>query len=160
MTRLPLGLVAVLAATAPAAAQAPGASATGEPRSGVAHYGKWATAATAVTLTILGAREHRRSADQWDQLLAICNGNHQDCVLGPNGHYENPAAEAYYQASIHYDRRARTWLLGGQAALVVSVALFLLDIRRGKEGPDNIPLAPLEIAVDGFGTRVGLRLAF
>jgi len=165
MTRLLVGLVAVLAAI-PARAQAPGAGTTrgGGPGwgAGVAHYGKWATAATALTLTVLGAREHRRSADQWDQLLAICTGDHGDCVLGPDGRYENPTAEAYYQASVRYDRRARVRLLGGQAALLVSVGLFLLDMRHGTEGPDNIPLAPLEVMVDerSGGARVGLRLAF
>jgi hypothetical protein len=167
VTHFLFGFVAVLAATAPAVAQAPGAGTTGGGGSvgrgaGVAHYGKWATAATAVTLTVLGAREHRRSADQWDHLLAICAGDHADCVLSPDGRYENPAAETYYRASMRYDRRARVRLLGGQAALLVTVGLFLLDMRHGKEGPKNIPFAPLEVTVDERrgGARVGVRLAF
>ena len=165
MTRILCGVIAVLAATASAVAQAPGAGATGSPESagsGVARYGKWATAATAVTLTVLGAREHRRSADQWDRLLAICAADHADCVLAPDGRYENPTAEAYYRASLRYDRRARIRLLTGQAALLASVGLFLLDMRHGNEGPKNIPVAPLEVTVNEWrgGARLGLRFAF
>lgn len=124
-------------------------------------YGKWLTAAGAVALTWMGAREHARSAAAWDDLLDLCRADNANCVLGANGRYLNAIAEAHYQTSLHFDRRARVRLLGGQGALLLSVGLFVIDLRRGKDGPENIPLAPLEIAPDpSGGARVGVRLRF
>jgi hypothetical protein len=126
------------------------------------HYGKWLTAATAVSLTWMGAHEHSRSADAWDALLNMCRANHADCALGPDGRYVNSAAEQYYGTSLHYDRRARTRLLAGQGALLVTVGLFILDLRHGKDGPENIPFPSLEISGDARtgDARVGVRLTF
>lgn len=155
-----LGAALALAATAGAQAPDP------EPPTGravpVAHYGKWVTAATAVAFTWLAVREHERSQDAWDRLLGICAGNSADCALGPDGRYLNAAAEQLYQTSLHYDGRARVRLLAGQGALLVTVGLFILDLKRGGNGPEDIPFAPLEISPDRRtgGARVGLRIAF
>jgi hypothetical protein len=131
-------------------------------RRATVRYGKWLTAATAVSLTWMGAHEHSRSADAWDALLNMCRANHADCTLGPDGRYVNAAAEQYYGTSLHYDRRARTRLLAGQGALLVTVGLFILDLRHGKDGPENIPFPSLEISGDARtgGARVGVRLTF
>lgn len=165
MTRGPALLIAALAAAGPGPAQTPSGAAEGGARgagSALAHYGKWATGVTAVTLTALGAREHHRSAQHWDRLLALCARNTAACALGPTGAYQNPEAEANYQASLRHDRRARARLLGGQAAVLLTVGLFFLDMRRGKEGPDNIPFGPLEVAPNWRTgeARVGLRYRF
>ncbi|HXF94761.1 MAG TPA: hypothetical protein VNI61_01540 [Gemmatimonadales bacterium] len=128
----------------------------------VAHYGKWATAAAAVALTWMGAREHARSADWWDRLLELCGQNHATCTLGPDGRYLDATAEHYYQTSLWYDRRARLRLLAGQGALLVTVGLFLLDRRHGADGPENIPFPSLGIVAEPErgGARVGLRWTF
>ncbi len=129
---------------------------------GLVHYGKWATAAAAVTLTALGAHEHSHSTREWDQLLAICRANNADCALGSDGRYLNPAAEALYQTSLHFDRRARARLLAGQASLLVTAGLFFADLRRRSSGPENIPLHPFRVSADptGGGAHVGVRIAF
>lgn len=127
------------------------------------HYGKWVVAAAAVTLTALGAHEHDNSNQEWRQLLALCRANNADCLLGPDGRYLNPAAERLYQASVSFDRRARTRLLAGQAALLVAAGLFIADLRRHASGPGNVPFAPLEVGVGpgaGGSTLLGLRLTF
>ncbi len=131
-------------------------------RRAVVHYGKWAAAAAAVAFTAMGAHEHDNSNREWNQLLALCRADNADCVLGPAGRYVNPAAEQLYQASLHFDRRARTRLLAGQGALLAAAALFIADLRRQSSGPGNIPFAPLEVSGDpsGHGARVGLRLTF
>lgn len=125
-------------------------------------YGKWLTAAGAVALTWMGAREHARSAAAWDDLLDLCRADNANCVLGANGRYLNAIAEAHYQTSLHFDRRARVRLLGGQGALLLSVGLFVIDLRRGKDGPENIPFPSLEVDGGplGDGAWLGLRFAF
>ena len=128
-----------------------------------AHYGKWLTVAAAAGLTVMGAREHDKSAVEWRQLLTICRLDNADCALGTDGSYVNPIAEAHYQRSVFYDARARRRLLGGQIALVVSAALFIADVKRGQNGPPNIPFDPNKLLVApaaGGGTRVGLHLEF
>ncbi len=131
-------------------------------RRAVVHYGKWAAAAAAVAFTAMGAHEHDNSNREWNRLLALCRADNADCLLGPNGRYVNPAAEQLYQASLHFDRRARTRLLAGQGALLAAAAMFIGDLRRQSSGPGNIPFAPLEVSgdPDGHGARVGLRVAF
>ncbi len=143
---------------------APSGAPTGRPTFGrmAVHYGKWASAAAAVTFTALAAHEHSNSSREWDQLLAFCRADNTDCALGPNGRYVNAAAEDLYQASLAFDRRARARLVAGQVSLLVTAGLFLADLRRHASGPENIPLHPLQIWVDraGGAARVGVRLAF
>ena len=129
---------------------------------GVIHYGKWVTAGATVGLTVLGAKEHRRSAREWDQLIAICRANNADCTTGPDGRYVDASAELRYQLALYYDRRANRRLLGGQLSLLATAAMFIADLRHGKDGPENIPFAPLTVSTDpsGGGARVGVRLPF
>jgi hypothetical protein len=127
------------------------------------HYGKWLTAGAAVGLTVMAAHEHGRSRGEWNQLLAICRSADDACARDPDGRYARADAEALYQRSLAYDRRANHRLLGAQASLLVTAALFILDLHPGRDEPDNIPFAPLRVTVepsrDG-AALVGLRLTF
>ncbi len=114
------------------------------------HYGKWLTAATTLGLTLLGAEQHRLSRREWDALLVICRSAQDACAVGSDGRYARSDAELLYQRSRAYDRRANRWLLGAQGSLLVTTALFIIDLHPG-EGPDNIPLAPV---------KVGFRIQF
>lgn len=158
MTRCAAVLVLVALSATPLAAQqaAPRPPAGGGSRF-LVHWGKWATAAGAVALTAMGAREHSYSDREWNQLLAICRNNSADCTVGPNGRYLNSNAELLYQASLQFDRRARRWLLGGQAAALVTAALFIVDLRHHSDGPGNIPFHP--VSVDLSPTRGGAALS-
>jgi hypothetical protein len=131
-------------------------------RRDVPHYTKWLTAAGAAALTIMGAAQHQQSKREWDQLLAICRSASQACATGPDGRYIRSDAEQLYQLSRQYDRRANHLLLGAQATLLVTTALFIIDLHPG--GPGNIPFPASQLQVGlaggGGGAAVGMRVAF
>ena len=116
----------------------------------VVHNGKWLTAASIAALIMFAEREHNQSQRAWNALLDVCRSAQDACALGADGRYVRGDAEQLYQRSRGYDRRANHWLLGAQASLLATTALFIIDLHPG-EGPENIPLAPLQ---------VGLRLRF
>ena len=126
------------------------------------HWGKWLAAGSAVAFTVMGAHEHSRSNREFSQLLTLCRANNNDCLLGTDGTYLNPAAEQLYQVSLHFDRRARLRLLAGQATLLVAAGLFIADLTRQAGGPANKPFSPLEVSGDARAgvARVGLRITF
>jgi len=92
----------------------------------------------------------------------MCRSTDDACARGGDGRYLRSDAEALYQRSVYYDRRANRRLLGAQASLLVTAALFILDLRRRTGDPDNIPFAPLRVTATptGGGALVGLRIAF
>jgi hypothetical protein len=128
----------------------------------VIHYGKWATAATAVGLTILAAREHARAQDEWRELLSLCRDNNAACQLRQDGRYVNYDAELLFQLTTYYDRRARSRLIGGQVSLLASATLFILDLRHQGGNPPNIPFHGLELSAEptSGGARLELRVPF
>ena len=164
MTRI--GLLPVLAVTlaAPLAAQQVNPAITAGHASwnrGLVHYGKWVSAALAVTLTGLGAHEYASSDDAFSQLFGICRADPTRCALAPSGSYVDPASEELYQSSLYYERRARVRLLAGQASLLLAAGLFLADHGRRASDPDNIPYRGLVVVEqDAGGARVGVRVRF
>jgi hypothetical protein len=126
------------------------------------HYGKWVTAGATVAFTILAQREHRQSRRDWDDLLAICRSAADACAVGNDGRYVRTDAEFLYERSRYYDRRANHRLLGAQASLLATAALFILDLHPGREGPDNIPFAPLRVTAEPTreGAAVSLQFRF
>ena len=120
------------------------------------HYGKWAAAAAAAGFTALGIRSHNRADDDFRALSDYCRVQ-GTCIVGGDGRYTDPGAEARYRQVVHGDRMARAWLISGQAALVGSVVLFVLELQRDR-GPKNIPFSGLVVEPGPLGTRVGLRI--
>ena len=118
----------------------------------VVHHGKWLTAASVAALIVFAEREHRQSRREWNTLLDICRSSQDACALGADGRYTRSDAEELYQRSRAFDRRANRWLLGAQAGLLATTALFIIDLHPG-QGPDNIPFP-------GNGLGVGVRLPF
>ena len=160
MTARTAVLTLAIAATAlPLAAQQPVRRTWREP---AIHYGKWLTAGATVALTVFAQREHRQSRRDWDDLLAICRSAQDACALGTDGRYIRNDAEFLYERSRYYDRRANHRLLGAQASLLATAALFILDLHPGREGPDNIPFAPLRVTAEPTrdGAAVGLQFRF
>lgn len=165
MNRLrPLIIAVALAGLAPTLdAQDPPAPAPKQAWTrGAVHYGKWATAAVALGLTVLGAKEHHHANDNWQQLRELCQTDNAACQLRPDGQYANTAAERLYQQTLYYDRRARRRLIVGQVSLLATAALFILDLRNQRSSPPNIPFNGLEVMAEpeGGGTRLGLRVTF
>ena len=116
----------------------------------VVHNGKWLTAASVAALIVFAEREHSQSRREWNALLDICRSAQDACALGQDGRYLRSDAEQLYQRSRAFDRRANRWLLGAQAGLLATTALFIIDLRPG-QGPDNIPYPPV---------KVGMRIPF
>jgi hypothetical protein len=144
---------------APAAAQARQRASF---QNALVHYGKWLTAGGAIALTYFAAHEHQKSGREWDALLEICRSSQQACATRADGSYIRGDAEQLYQRSRFFDRRANRRLLGAQGTLVLTAALFILDLHPGREGPENIPFSPLRVTAepsDG-GARLGLELRF
>lgn len=126
-----------------------------------AHYGKWLTAGAAIAFTAMAAHEHSYSRRDWNDLLDFCHSVDDACTVGSDGRYLRYEAEFLYQRSLYYDRRANHRILGAQASLLVTAALFILDLRPGHDGPDNIPLSPLRVSAGPRGeTRLGLQVSF
>jgi len=118
----------------------------------VVHNGKWLTAASVAALIVFAQREHSQSRREWNALLDICRSAQDACALGPDGRYVRSDAEQLYQRSRAFDRRANRWLLGAQAGVLATTALFIIDLHPGA-GPDNIPFP-------GNRIEVGLRLSW
>ena len=116
----------------------------------VPHYGKWLTALGSAALFVFAQREHTHSRETWSSLLDICRSAQDACALGPDGRYARSDAEALYQRSRAYDRRANRWLIGAQAGLLTTTALFIIDLHPG-DGPENIPYPPSRFEV---GVRI------
>ncbi len=122
-------------------------------------YGKWVMAAGAVGMNYLAIRSHNRAENAFDRLESECLATRSRCDLGPDGEYLDAGIEALYQSSLRYDRIARGWLIGGEAALAGAAVLFIWELTRPKSRPDNIPFEPEVRSLRG-AAGVGLRLQF
>jgi hypothetical protein len=116
----------------------------------VTHYGKWLSVLGSAALIVLAEREHDRSRRDWNTLLDICRSAQDACALGSDGRYVRDDAEQLFQRSRSFDRRANRWLLGAQAGLLATTALFIIDLHPA-DAPGNIPYPPV---------RVGMRVPF
>ena len=160
-------LLAVLAA--PLAAQTPAPEGQAQPPSGrsfiqrVAGPGKWVAGAASIALIAFAVREHERSNENWDALLAICDADSERCEVAPDGTYQDDEAEQLYQQSLYYDRRAQRRIIGGQAALVVTGFLLIVDLSVRRDGTNNVPFDPDQAYVapaKGGGVLLGMRVRF
>jgi hypothetical protein len=122
----------------------------------VIRYGKWGSLALAAGFTALGIRTHNNADDAFRNLAAYCRLQ-TFCAVGPDGRYTDPEAERRYGEVVSGDRWARAWLVSGQAALLGSVVLFVMELKRDR-GPRNVPYSPLIMTSEPGGARVGLRL--
>jgi hypothetical protein len=120
-------------------------------------YGKWALAAGAIGMNLLAAKAHNRAEDAFDAIEDACIDDRTRCILGPDGTYADRRIENLYQASLHYDRSARRWLIAGESALLGAAALFVWEMTRKTHKPDNIPFEP-EVRSLRHATGVGVRV--
>ena len=151
MTRFAALLLALLVTAAPAAR----AQGTGP----LIKYGKWVLAAGAVGMNYLANRAHDRADEQFDVLRSRCFADRELCALDGSGRYADGGTEELYQASLRYDGRARRWLFAGETALAGAAALFVYELTRHAQKPDNIPFEP-EVRSLHQATGVGVRIGF
>ena len=122
-------------------------------------YGKWVLVAGSAAMNYLALAAHNDAEDSFDEVESRCFDNPSRCDLGPTGTYTDPEIEAFYQTSLHYDRAARGWLIGGQAALAGAAVLFIWELTLPKGPPENIPFEP-EVRSLYQATGLGVRLQF
>lgn len=122
-------------------------------------WGKWALLAGSLAMDLAAADAHREADDVYDALATRCSADEALCIAGEDGEYLNPETEALYQRSLSYDRRARRWLIGGQAALLGAAALFIYEFALPDGLPENIPFDP-EVEVGARETRIGVSVRF
>jgi hypothetical protein len=125
----------------------------------VVKYGKWVVLAASIGMNYLALRDHDRAENVFNDLESRCFVARNRCNLGPNGQYLDREIETLYQASLHYDRRTRAWLIGGESALAGAAVLFVWELTRPQGRPGNIPFEP-EVRTIRGGTGLGLRIAF
>lgn len=126
----------------------------------VVKYGKWVLVAGSIGMNYLAIQAHNRAEDAFDEIESRCLEVRDRCLTGPGGAYLNPETEGLYQTSLRYDRIARGWLIGGEAALAGAAALFVWELTRPKGRPDNIPFEPEVQSMRDGSTGLGLRVAF
>ena len=85
-------------------------------------YGKWVLAAGAVGMNYVASRAHEQADDAFDALETRCFDDRCALVARRSGRYLDGGSERLYQISLRYDRRARSWLFGGETALVGAAA--------------------------------------
>ena len=98
---------------------------------------KWGFLGAAVGLGVFALRRSIAAEDAYDELRALCIAGPPRCAH-ESGSYADPAAERLYDRARAEDRRAQLGIYGGQAALLGSVAMFIMDLRDDHE-PTNIP---------------------
>lgn len=135
------------------------AGGTVEAQGPVVKYGKWLLVAGSIGMNYLAVRSHNRADDAFDALEGRCLANHARCTLGTKGQYTDPEIEGLYQSSLHQDRIARGWLIGGETALAGAAALFIWELTRPKGRPGNIPFEPEVRSMRG-ATGLGMRIEF
>ena len=155
MNRILTLVFASMLASSPAFAQEPSAGGSGP----LVKYGKWLLAAGALGMNYLADRAHDRADDNFDALETRCVKDHRLCNLNTEGRYSDAGSEALYQASLHYDRQARTWLFAGETALAGAAALFVWELTHHTPKPDNIPFEP-EVRSLHRATGLGVRIGF
>ena len=96
-------------------------------------YGKWVTLAASIGMNYLAHRDHDRADNVFHDLESRCVAARNRCNLGPSGSYLDREIETLYQASLHYDRRARGWLIGGE----ISPCRHRRDVRVGAYSPSG-----------------------
>jgi hypothetical protein len=122
-------------------------------------YGKWGLLAASVVMNLLAREAHQRADDEFGFVTDACAADRTRCSTLPNGAYADPVLEQHFQSSLDYDKKARTWLVGGQTALVGAAVGFIWELTRPKGRPDNIPFEP-EVSERNGATQVGFRVSF
>jgi hypothetical protein len=97
-----------------------------------------------VGLGYYALKQSTRADRAYGDLRQLCRTTPTACALDA-GRYPDTRAEALYATSLQHDRRAQAGILGGQATLLASAALFVYDLRNGR-APGNIPFPGVDAA--------------
>lgn len=163
----PVASYATIAARAPITASTiagigarSGMRSAARPTMTVVRVSKWALLGATVGFGVYAVRHTSRAQQQYNALVDACTTSPERCEL-VGGRYRDDGIERLYQQTLAQDRRARVGIVGGQASLFGSLALFIYDLRNGR-GPADIPYPGGDAASEAAPLRVaaGLRLRF
>lgn len=166
MSRVLFAAVLIVTLPGASAAQRPdsmeAAAARAEARvSRVIGVAKWATLGVAAAGAAYGFRQSERADDLYQDLERACQADPERCgSRTDDGAYADPQLEADYQAVLDIDRSTRRALFVGQAALLTSAVLFVLDLRGDDDRPDVLYEPPRVRLAPGADGGVELRLQF
>jgi hypothetical protein len=122
-------------------------------------YGKWATLAGSIAMNLLAAQAHNKADEAFQVINLACVQSTANCATLSDGRYADPLLEQKFQESLHHDRSARRWLIGGETALVGTAVMFIWELTRSKTRPGNIPFEP-QVGERNGRTEVGLTFSF
>lgn len=122
-------------------------------------YGKWATLAASVAMNLLAAQAHNKADDAFRVITLACVQDTSRCATLSDGSYADPFLEQKFQESLHQDRSARRWLIGGASALVGTGVMFIWELTRSKTRPGNIPFEP-QVGQRNGQTEIGVTFSF
>lgn len=121
--------------------------------------GKWSTLAASLGVAGYGFVASVGADDAYVRLETVCVSDPARCGRRtPSGAYADTLLEERYQSVLRRERRARRSLIVGQAGLVASVVLFVLDLRR-RGPPPNIPFEPSRLIIEPDGNGA-LRIEY
>ena len=106
MTRLLGSLLALMVTAAP--------TARAQDAGPLIKYGKWVLAAGAVGMNYLAARPTTGRTSTSTRSGRAASPTGRSVRSTTSGRYLDGKSEALYQASLHHDRNARRWLVGGR----------------------------------------------
>ncbi len=127
----------------------------------VSRYGKWVSLAGAAGLVTAAAvfDSDARAADA--ALSGFCEPDPTQCQLVGSGNgqrYISATAESLYQEAARLKKKSRSFLIGGQFAIVSAGSMFLIDLLYGDKTPRNIPFPGLEL--HSTPRQLGLAVRF
>lgn len=124
---------------------------------------KWTTLVGSVGSAAWGLWSHRRADERYAELERTCVSDPDRCAeRNPDGSFVDGALEDAYQRVLSLDRRTRWAFVAGQAGVLASVALFILDMS-GDDQPAVIPYTPSTLEVGpagGGGLSLGIRVPY
>lgn len=120
-------------------------------------YGKWIALAGSIGLNLAAASAHREADRVFELLTARCGDDAALCDVSGDGVYTDPESESLYQETVRLDRKTRSLLFGGEAALLGAAVLFVWEFARPKAPPENIPFAP-RVNFNAGSTDIGVRV--
>ncbi|MGH7469122.1 MAG: hypothetical protein ACRENP_14290 [Longimicrobiales bacterium] len=124
----------------------------------LARVGKWVTLSATTASATYGVLANRDADRRYAQIERICRDRVERCVRASNGAFADAELERDYQSVLRLDDRARWALIASQVSLVATVALFVLDLPRGRSGED-IPYSPPRLRL-GADARARLVISY
>lgn len=122
-------------------------------------FGKWGVLAAGLGMGLKAAQAHGDADRAYDALQSYCFEDPRRCDQAAGGSYLDQVAEGHYQRALRRDRHARGWLIGGEVAVLGAAGLFVWELTRPRQRPDNIPFEP-QVTFLGRVTNLGVRVSF